>query len=226
MTQSVNDAPLAVDGDVIRRPVWHSWMLLGFGVYCTAVGLGVLAFVIFIWSRNGHAQPPRVLITFCVGTGIFSLAGGAFLFRFGLWYLIGRPRWVIGADQLQFIDGPARVRLAIPYANLAAAELSKPGMGVAPFIGLRLVYPELIKFYAGSMPVNARRRLARFGFHWWIAGNESEAPLPIVLEKIQRRFQQWKATASGSPASAPAPNPVTDVTAAPAPQENFTPKNP
>jgi hypothetical protein len=155
--------------------------------------------------------------------GLFILIAGIVFFRFGWWQIRDRPRWVIGRDRVQFMDGDSRVRVYIPYTNLAAVDICKPRKGVAPFIGLRLVHPEVFKIYAGLRPLRARKIHQAFGYDECITQAESDLPLRVVLEMIQGRFLQWQA-ASGSHASSSAANPVTDITDSPSVQEDFTKK--
>jgi hypothetical protein len=165
-----------------------------------------------------HFRPPEIIYVggFVGLGGACSVLVGHFCFRIGLWKL--KVWWVIGADQMQCIQGARRVLVSIPYTNLAAVELCKRGKLDPPFLGLRLVYPQFLKDFAGGTPLTPN------GYHLIITAAESATPLPVVFERIQSRLLQWRAGASASPTSGPGPNPVTDITSSPDLQEDFAKK--
>jgi hypothetical protein len=226
MSHSTNYAPLVVEGDIIRYPLWRSWLGIGFGIFFGLQGIGTIVFGLFVVLGNRAPSPSPGFIVFLFGGGLVVIIFALAITLMCLWQIKDRPRWVIGPDQLQFVQGVSRVRLSIPYSNLAAVELCKPGWGIEPFIGLRLVYPELVKFYAGGAPLISHRIHQGFGYHWRITTAESDHSLSTVREMIQRRLAKWRAGASVLPTASLVLNPVTDVTASPNPlQQNFIPND-
>jgi hypothetical protein len=144
----------------------------------------------------------------------------------GLWQIKERTRWVVATDRLHFIDGTGKVRVCIPFADLAAVEMCWPSKNDAPFIGLRLLEPKLLKTYAGSSPLRYGEIHEDFGYDWCIAQADSQMPLRVVLEKVQVRLQQWHAGAPRPPSCGIAPSLVTKVTRCRRVQEDFTKNHP
>jgi hypothetical protein len=221
MSDSATDTPPAVDGYIVHPPMWRAWLLVIIGLPVLALSLGMIGLWLWMVFRNWPMAMPETAVTLCLlGIGSFNLLCFANVVHFGWWQIQNRPRWVVGADQLQFIEGASRVRLSIPYTNLDAASLVKPGMGLLPFIGLRLVYPALLKFYAGDTYWTQPNLHRRFGYHWRIASTESKVPLEIVQEKLRGCLQAWR-SASASSVSAPAARTATNIASSPPVQEDF-----
>jgi hypothetical protein len=223
MTNSDHSAAAPVESDFIWWPIWHGWIIVAFSLFFAVVGFACIALAAWILLRPGPSGPFPGLVFLFGGMGLFILVLGFVFFRFGWWQIKDRPRWVIGPDGLRFMDGVSRVRVYIPYTNLASVEICRPRRGAARFIGFRLVHPEVFKIYAGLRPLRARKLHQHFGYDECIGQAETDLPLGVVLEMIQGRFLQWQA-ASSSLASPSAVSPVTDITSCPSVQEDFTKK--
>ncbi len=213
--------PDIVDGDVVCRPAIRRWIFVVPGIFFTLLAAFLLALIVLAFQTKKPTPQDAFALIFGLGSlHLTMLLLGVGLIVRGLWHPKNRPHWVIGADQLQFVDGWSRVSVSIPFSNLAGAELYS-GIGFVPYIGLRLINPALLNSYANTRPLMYNiLRPQHFAHNWIIASSESDIPLVDFLSKIQNRFEKWRACGLGS--AAPSPN--TDVTTTPDAQQNFTQK--
>src|SRR5688500_14837055 len=107
-------------GDVIRPPRARAWLAVAIGLLAAASTLGAAA---LIAAARADDPPPAAELVCLSGFGGLGLLTGLPVAAFGWWQLRRRPRWVLGADRMQYVVGAADVRVEIRYENLAAADL-------------------------------------------------------------------------------------------------------
>jgi hypothetical protein len=195
--KSMTKSTRLIEGDLIAPPAWRNWAMIVFGLVAAGLGFNLRelgrAFVDIPNFADSDIALYLGLALILVGMPVL-LHGGTMLWR--------RPRYVIGADRLQSVEGRETVKFEIQYENLAAIEICKQNRVAAPFLGFRFHDADLYPAEMLGQKQVARDQLKKLGYDWHIPEAMSTEALLVVLDKIRERWRPYRSGLQDDPEEA------------------------
>jgi hypothetical protein len=177
-------APRPGDGEVLD----FAWLYRPLAGYCVLLGvvLGGIGIGLTLLAIAGSG----------VGWGLIPC--GVALTAFGsLWLWCGRhvwalkPRLVLGADRLQWVEGK-NVVWQVPYDNVTRLALFAAGPLGRPCLGIRLQTPGQLDQARPRLPWHWRRLRGRYGFDLSFPLDLCSEPPERMLEAMLTRLHRYQ----------------------------------